>query len=49
MVTYPVTLDFAAWFAGGGIFALLVVGGIAVWAFRAALAGRPLFKSALLD
>ncbi|MGH9317559.1 MAG: serine/threonine-protein kinase, partial [Thermoanaerobaculia bacterium] len=43
------TTDLAAWHAGNSLFVLLVLAALATYAFRTALAGRPLFSGARLD
>ena len=40
----PVTLDFSRWYIGRSLFLLLVLIGLAVYGFRAALAGRAAFN-----
>ena len=47
--TFPVTLDFTRWYIGRSLFLLFVVIGLAVYAFRAALAGRAAFNIARLE
>jgi hypothetical protein len=37
---WPVTMDFGAWYAGLGLFALALAAALALYAFRAATAGR---------
>ena len=44
LTDYPLTVDLSVWYAGYGIIPLVVILGPAIWAFRTALAGRPLFK-----
>ena len=44
----PLTSDFSSWYAGGTIFALLIVGGLAVFGAHSALAGRSILKDELL-
>jgi len=41
---FPVTLDFSRWYIGRSLFLLLVLIGLAVYGFRAALAGRAAFN-----
>jgi len=48
VVSFPLTLDLSHWTAGGSVLALLMAVGIAVFSFRTALAGRPLFRDGLL-
>jgi hypothetical protein len=45
----PVTLDFSRWYIGRSLFLLLILIGLAVYGFRAALAGRPAFNIAGLE
>ena len=45
----PVTLDFSRWYIGRSLFLLLVLIGVAVYGFRAALAGRAAFNMARLE
>ena len=49
LILFPITTDFAAWYAGSAIFALAFIVVLAGWAFHTALGGRPLFKEALLE
>ena len=46
---FPLTADPSAWYAGTSLFLLLVLAGVAVYGFRIALAGRPMFSGAGLD
>jgi hypothetical protein len=46
---FPVTLDFSRWYIGRSLFLLLVLIGLAVCGFRAALAGRAAFNLAGLE
>jgi len=46
---FPLTINLSAWYAGYGIVPLIVVLGSAIWAFRTALAGRPLFREGFLE
>ncbi len=45
----PITLDFSAWYAGRWLIVLLLLTGLAIYGFRTALAGRPLFGRALVE
>lgn len=45
----PITLDFSAWYAGGGLFSMLLILAVAAYGFHTSLAGRPLFKDELLS
>jgi hypothetical protein len=47
--TLPVTLNFSRWYIGRSLFFLLLLIGIAVYGFRAALAGRPIFGNLVLE
>jgi hypothetical protein len=49
LVTFPITTDFSAWYAGSAIFALTIIVGLAGYAFHTALAGRPLVKAGFLE
>jgi serine/threonine-protein kinase len=44
MLLFPITADFSVWYAGASLFALLSVAAMAVFAFHASLAGRPLLE-----
>jgi serine/threonine-protein kinase len=46
--TFPVTLDFSAWYIGASLTALATIAGLAVYGFYTSLAGRPLFGDDLL-
>jgi len=43
---FPITADFSAWYAGASLFALLVIGALAAFAFHASLGGRSLLGDA---
>ncbi|HSB63950.1 MAG TPA: serine/threonine-protein kinase [Thermoanaerobaculia bacterium] len=45
----PLTLDFSLWYAGYGLFFVLIVVALAAWGFWSARGGGPLFGSAGLD
>ncbi|HXU10676.1 MAG TPA: hypothetical protein VN898_01815, partial [Candidatus Binatia bacterium] len=45
----PLTFDLSSWRAGAGVPTLILVLGMTAWAFRVAVAGRPLFRDALLE
>ncbi len=47
--SFPLTLNFSLWYAGRSTFALVVIVGLAFFGFRTALAGQPIFGSAVLD
>ncbi len=46
---FPLTTDASAWYAGTSLFLLLVLASIAIYGFRIALAGRPMWSGAGLD
>lgn len=46
---FPLTTDSSAWYSGISLFLLVVLAAIAVYGFRIALAGQPLFSGARLD
>jgi hypothetical protein len=46
---YPYTSDFSAWYADVTVFALAVVLGLALYAFRTSLAGQPLLRGGFAD
>jgi serine/threonine-protein kinase len=48
-LAFPLTTNFSAWYAGSSLLVLLVLAAIAVYGFRIALAGRPMFSGAGLD
>jgi serine/threonine-protein kinase len=48
-LTFPLTLDSSAWYAGTSLFLLLVLVALAVFGFRTATAGQPLFTGAGLE
>jgi len=43
LLSMPLTLDPSSWYIGYSVFALAVLAALAIHAFRAALAGRPVF------
>jgi len=45
----PLTTDSSAWYAGTSLFLLLVLAALAVYGFRIALAGRPIFSGIRLE
>ena len=47
--TLPVTLNFSRWYIGRSLFFLLLLIGLAVYGFHAALAGRPVFGNLALE
>jgi hypothetical protein len=42
---FPVNTDWSVWYAGDTVFTLLFIAALAVFGFRTALAGQPLFKT----
>ena len=46
---FPLTTDSSAWYAGTSLFVLLLLAALAVYGFRIALAGRPMFSGARLE
>ncbi len=46
---FPLTTDSSAWYAGTSLFLLVVLALIAIYGFRIALAGRPVFSQARLE
>ena len=48
-LSFPLTTDSSAWYAGTSLFVLLVLAVIAVYGFRIALAGRPMFSGMRLE
>src|SRR5208283_206866 len=49
IVAAPITFDFFRWYAGRGVFVLLLLLGSWLWGLRLALGGRPMLKLALDD
>lgn len=49
LYTYPMTFDLQSWYSTNTVLVLLVIGGLAVYGFRIALAGRPIFRDQLLE
>jgi predicted Ser/Thr protein kinase len=45
----PFTTNFSAWWAGYGAVPVVLTLGLAIWAFRTAVAGRPLLREELLE
>jgi hypothetical protein len=45
----PVTLDLSDWYAGRSLFVIALCLGLALYGFRAALAGRPAFGNLAVD
>ena len=48
-IFYPITSDFAAWYAGDFVLALIIVLALAGFGFYTSLAGQPLFHASLPD
>ena len=48
-IEYPLTTDFAVWYAGGSLFAAAVAVSLALYGFHISLAGQPLFRGKLLE
>lgn len=48
-IFYPVTSDFAAWYAGDFVLALIIALALAGFGFYTSLAGQPLFHASLPD
>jgi hypothetical protein len=46
---FPLTTDSSAWYAGTSLFVLLVLAALAVYGFRIALAGKPMFSGMRLE
>ena len=46
---FPLTTDSSAWYAGTSLFVLLFLAAVAVYGFRIALAGRPMFSGMRLE
>ena len=49
LLWFPVTTDLSTWYAPSTLFAYAVVLAVAGYAFRMAVAGRPLFKGGFID
>ena len=49
LVRWPITMDFPAWYAGLGFFALALVAALALFGFRAATAGREAVPGRLVE
>jgi hypothetical protein len=45
----PFPVNFSAWWAGYGAVPVVLTLGLAIWAFRTAVAGRPLLREELLE
>ncbi len=46
---FPLTTDSSAWYAGTSLFVLSYLAALAIYGFRIALAGRPMFSGTSLD
>jgi serine/threonine-protein kinase len=46
---YPVTTDFAAWYAGAAVFAAALGVALVLYGLKTSLAGQPLFRGSLLN
>ena len=49
LIVFPITAHFDRWYAAGALTGIIVIAAIAVWAFREALAGQPLFAANALE
>jgi hypothetical protein len=49
MLQFPLTTDSSAWYAGTSLLVLVVLAALAVYGFRIALAGRPMFSGMRLE
>jgi serine/threonine-protein kinase len=49
LLEFPLTTDSSAWYAGTSLFLLLVLAAVAIYGFRIALAGRPMFSGMRLE
>jgi hypothetical protein len=45
----PLTFDLSAWYAAPSVLTLLLIVGLSLFAFRAALGGRPVFRVPALE
>ena len=48
LLTFPISPNFAAWYAQGGVFAILVTLVIAGFGFYTSLAGQKIFREEML-
>ena len=46
---FVLTSNLSAWYAGYGLIPIVLTLGVAIWAFRNALGGRPLLREGWLD
>jgi hypothetical protein len=44
LISLPLTTDLSAWYAGAAYLGIGLVAAAAIYAFRRALGGRPLFR-----
>jgi hypothetical protein len=51
MILYgaPLTFDLSAWYATRSVVTLLLLFGLAAWGFHLALAGKPMFGTAIAE
>jgi serine/threonine-protein kinase len=49
LLVFPITADMSLWYAGSGIFAIVVIVALAGYGFYVSLAGRPLFGEGMLN
>ncbi len=49
LTAYPLTLDFSSWYAGRSFVVLAIVAGLALYAFRLSLGGKPAFAATRLE
>ena len=49
LIEVPITLDLGAWYATRAMPVVAVLLGLALYGFRTALGGKPVFGSSLLD
>jgi hypothetical protein len=48
LMLLPVTADFSEWYAGGAVFAMVLVAAMAAYGLHTALAGRSIIQDDLL-
>jgi serine/threonine-protein kinase len=49
LTLFPLTLDFSRWYAGRSLVVLIVLAGLALYAFRTSLGGKPVFGGVALE
>jgi serine/threonine-protein kinase len=49
LMCYPLTFNFSAWYASGGLFAMAVLLALAIYAFYTSLGGQKVFTGKLLE